>query len=148
MALLERCLDDETLPWVWKLGDFTPWNVQLDGRTSKLHIIDLEYASRIWLPGWDLFHFLSLNQGTIPKAKKVDDWPHIELVHRYFQRLSVPRGFVELLRLGYLVDLYSAWTEMWQSSGREKSFDANRELKNLSSSIERLSVLLRREKSL
>jgi len=56
MAMAEEWLATISLPFRFCHGDFTPWNLQRDGK--KLFIVDWECASAIGSPMWDLFHFI------------------------------------------------------------------------------------------
>jgi len=143
MALLEDRLGDETLPWVWRFGDFTPWNVQFDVRISKVHVIDLEYASRCWLPGWDLFHYLC-SPHWLGRLKKVmarvyqsreSNW-----VREYTRRMSMSEWTVPLLHLGYVLDIYTMRFEMWHRSNLRLSPNAIRVFRYLSNCMEYLCI--------
>ena len=56
MRILEREFQAGKIPIVSAHRDFAPWNIKLNG--VHLSLFDWEYASRGYLPLYDLFHFV------------------------------------------------------------------------------------------
>jgi hypothetical protein len=136
--LLAHTLDGVELPWVWRMGDFVPWNLGADSSRKKLTVVDLEYAASNSIPGWDIFHFCAAagnrNSGN-------NDWASMfkqPEITRYFGGLGVDSGVIPQLFLAYVVDLWILWAEMWKRYGRMQPFGTAklfREKANLTASL-------------
>ena len=57
LKVAEKPLLGKTVEWSAYHGDFTPWNMFVEG--GKLFVFDWEYALRTCLPGLDRYHFLT-----------------------------------------------------------------------------------------
>ncbi len=114
LNLLHRAIGMVEFPWVWRLGDFVPWNIGLaNDQEEVVQVIDLEYARANWLPGWDVFHFLRSQKG-FSGLREVNRW------NDYFESLGIPEYVVPHLSLAYLVDLFLLWQTSWFDAGQLK----------------------------
>lgn len=123
--LLETQLGTTELPFVWRLGDFTPWNTGLDTTNNKLQAIDVEYAAAGSSPGWDMFHFLTLAHGNPMKA--IYQTQH-QAVGRYCTALDLATAHIPLLHMAYLLDIWFLWADVWD--GKPASLRAIRGFRN------------------
>jgi hypothetical protein len=124
--LLGSKLGSRELPFVWRMGDFAPWNLGVDGRAGKILAVDLEYAAPRDIPGWDLFHFLSGSLTRQPLAGRA--W-------KYFQALEVDPELVPWLRAAYLAGLCLRWIRLWCAPGILKTAEALRALRAKSNQL-------------
>lgn len=132
LKVMEKKLGNTILPWTFRLGDVTRWNIAVDVQANSLRIIDPEYAKENWLTGWDIFHF-SVAGNRFPVA------PDFQLVEMFLGNLGVPENLVRVLYLAYLVDLFTEWIEVWQDAGIPVSPTANSTLRDLGKKIWSLS---------
>jgi thymidylate kinase len=133
------------IPWIWRLGDFTPWNIGLDREKGRVQVIDLEYASNKNLPGWDVFHFLSQSfNGRSDPLKDLYSSPY-PIVSRYFDLVKIDPRLIPVLCLCYLIDLWTVRAHMWQMDSRPKSARALEVFSSTMKSIARLAERIRRE---
>jgi len=117
--ILEKALDSLTaslgtidIPWVWRLGDFTPWNTGIEKKAGRIACIDVEYADRDSIPGWDIFHFL--RQAAGQNSGKVDIASAAQRDGlAYFEALSIYPRLIPTLYAAYLFDLYTLWAVLW-----------------------------------
>jgi|GEM_PF-261443 len=133
-------LGPEEIPCVWRLGDFSPWNLGIDKRSRRISAIDVEYAERDSIPGWDIFHYVSQAAG----RKRLDVAAAVR--HGwlgYFEALRVDPLLIPMLYAAYLGDLYTLWAELWHESGQPISARAAEILDRL---IQLLGGLLQRQK--
>ena len=132
------------IPWVWRLGDFTPWNISVNKNANKIVTIDLEYASDKCIPGWDIFHFISQSSHkTVDKFQDIYLPANYHVILPYFQELNIDEGLIPLLYIAYLVDLWTLWMQMWEESGRSQSVEAFRAFRRIITIIQ--SILIHRE---
>jgi len=113
VELLKSRLENAILPWTWRLGDVSPYNLAIDFGKRMLLVTDLEYACKESLPGWDLFHFLRSSYGPIYNWKTNDSING--MVSKFFMQLGLNAVHPNLLYLAYLVDLCLLWYESWGS---------------------------------
>jgi hypothetical protein len=129
-TLVERALDflkdslgSTDIPWVWRLGDFTPWNTRIERREHRIACIDVEYAEKDGIPGWDLFHFLSQTAGKNVRTANI-----VSAVQRdslaYFEALCIRPQLIPTLYVAYLSDLYTLWAQLWARNNRPLTADA------------------------
>ncbi len=134
LTILAAHLGDVELPWFWRLGDFTPWNIGVSG--GLITVIDLEYAARNCLPGWDILHFLAQTQFYNGRTTKQST-----LIDGYFSSLGIDTGLTPILNLAYALDLWLMWATAWQEASRPLSSSAinafRKKLMNISLLIER-----------
>lgn len=57
----DQFLHGRVFPFGWAHRDFTPWNTRMDG--DQLLVFDWEMARPDYPPGYDLFHFVSIQAG-------------------------------------------------------------------------------------
>ncbi len=99
-------------PFIWRLGDFSPWNLGLDRETGKLNVTDLESARPSWLPGWDLFHFFQISHFGLQVLRAEQ-----RSFFSYFGALGiVGERIIVLLALAYTLDVWSAALQEWSQS--------------------------------
>ncbi len=141
-AVVEKGLDFLTdslgsidIPWVWRLGDFTPWNTRIEKREHRIACIDVEYAEEDGIPGWDLFHFLTQIAGENIHAAGVV-LSALRDARPYFEALSIDPRLVPPLYVAYLLDLSTLWAEMWAQHNRPLSAEAGRALARLAGLLE------------
>jgi hypothetical protein len=98
-------LQGGALPWVWRMGDFAPWNIGVDRVGQKIHIVDFEYAEADSLLGWDLFHFFrSASRCAATGMSFLREY--LPGISPYFSRLGIDTDQIRFLYLAYLLDLY------------------------------------------
>jgi hypothetical protein len=103
------------VPWVWRTGDFAPWNISVNPLDRQVYAIDLEYAEGGSLPGWDLFHFFrAAPQGEIRYLRLLQD-NHSHLA-AYCAALSLDHEHIPYLSLAYLLDLYTMERQICKDS--------------------------------
>lgn len=102
-----------TIPMVWRLGDFTPWNICIDINENKTLLIDLEYAESESIPGYDIFHFLSQ---TSKSSIDICDLctGRDPMISHYFQKMNIDLSVVPFLYISYMLDLLTMWYQMWK----------------------------------
>ncbi len=118
IAALERAVQqiyrsagNRVLPFVWRLGDFSPWHVKANDQ-GKVLVIDLENSRASWFPGWDVLHFFhqafSNNEFKIYVMLAQFEW-----AMAYFRWLELEQ-VVPLLTLIYWIDLWSEYAVAWK----------------------------------
>jgi thymidylate kinase len=137
IELLETSLGSVALPWFWRLGDFTPWNLGIDYTGAKVQVIDLEYAGGAALPGWDLFHFWAQTNFARAHGRRRDAFA------AYFRAVEVDERFVPLLDLCYRLDLFTERAKAWEESGQRRSARAVGDFNDGLRSIQELTHRIR-----
>ncbi len=112
LDFLTSALDSIDIPWVWRLGDFTPWNTGIEKEARRITCIDVEYADRDSIPGWDIFHFLSQAAGQGIRRVDVASTAQREC-RAYFEALGISPRLIPALYAAYLCDHYSLWAQLW-----------------------------------
>jgi hypothetical protein len=128
MALLERRIGHESLPWILRLGDFLPWNFGVDPATNRIDVVDLEFAETDSLVGWDVFHFLI---GIRPRFAPLHLAEHFasEAFQSYFKFFNVRPEIVPYLQLAYLIDITIFFRHMWQDQQLTPNATRNTQLR-------------------
>jgi hypothetical protein len=134
-ALMGSKMGPLDLPFVWRVGDFVPWNIAVDRKADRIQAVDLEYASPRCIPGWDLFHFLS--QSSIGGGDRLPGWSAAlrNPAMRYFEALRIDSALVPWLHAAYLVSLWLLWTRSWSAPGVVKSAAALEGLRGKSNQL-------------
>jgi hypothetical protein len=111
-SALEQIKDklwDLRLPFHFCHGDFVPWNALGLGRQTFL--FDWEYSRRLWLPGFDLFHFLIQTRLLLGKTSLAHIYRDVlekvtrsQDIRMYWERLEIEKRNVRFLLLLYLLD--------------------------------------------
>lgn len=138
---IENAIQDLESPFFIKLGDFTPWNVAQDD--AKIAIVDLEFAERNYLAGWDLFHFIH-TAGEI-YTRKVNQEKYTLLKRGYFSGLNIDNSVIPFLELAYFLDLCIDRSSKFSISGRPINTNTDRKLNGLIRHIALMTVELGRE---
>ncbi len=129
-GFLTDSLGSTAVPWVWRLGDFTPWNTRVEKKAHRIACIDVEYAERDGLPGWDLFHFLSQAAGNNVRTANIVSGVQRE-ARAYFEALRIGPHLVPLLYVAYLLDLSTLWAQLWAQDNRPLTADARHTMARL-----------------
>jgi len=123
LDLLTSRFGSAELPWVWRLGDFTPWNTGVDMNQNRVQAIDLEYAQDKSVPGWDIFHFLSSSfNGNIDQLCAI--YSANRRMLPYFRSIDIAPESIPWLYVAYLLDLWIMWALMWKAYSKPKSPEA------------------------
>ena len=133
-------LDGIEIPWVWRLGDFTPWNVFLDRKKQKIYVIDVEYAAPCAVPGWDIFHHFAQTCRNYREQHQAIYHTNRHLIEAYFRSLRIGADYVPYLHLAYAIDLWMMWQNIWTEAGDTKTERAIREFRQR---INMISILVR-----
>jgi thymidylate kinase len=141
--LMSRKLGCVEMPFVWRLGDFVPWNISIDRRAGKIQAVDLEYAAPQEVPGWDLFHFSSQPRSGLKPWFEEKPAAGASAAWKYFQALQIDPQLVPWLRAAYLASLWTLWTRLWSAPGIQKSAAAPGALRGKSNQLFLLLETLR-----
>ncbi|MEM4214356.1 MAG: phosphotransferase [Candidatus Methanomethylicaceae archaeon] len=110
-----QSLGDQSLAFVWRLGDFSPWHVRVNDQ-GKVYVIDLENARASWFPGWDIFHFF--HQASPDRWLKIHEMViQSKWALAYFYWLDLEKYIPSLILL-YWMDLWSEYAVAWKRYGR------------------------------
>jgi hypothetical protein len=109
---LASSLGSIEIPWVWRLGDFTPGNTGIEPAAGRITCIDVEYAESDGVPGWDLFHFLGQDAGRSTRSRDIISAVRRDC-HSYFDALRISPRLIPVLYAAYLADHYSLWAQLW-----------------------------------
>ena len=139
-------LDAVDLPWVWRLGDFTPWNLGIESRPPRVSCIDLEYADPRSIPGWDMFHYLRAAVGRGGDRADIASMAWRD-GQAYFEALGIDSRLVPALYAAYLIDLYTLWAELWAGYDLPPSPLAADTLARLAGSLEQAARRQRTERA-
>jgi hypothetical protein len=111
LQVLTTRLHRVDLPWVWRTGDFVPWNTGVDEARGRIVAVDLEYAAPESVPGWDLFHYLSRSGTALPGRGG-----GTRVAGTYFSALGIDPCHTPALFAAYLLDLWTMREELWSES--------------------------------
>ena len=130
LDFLASTLGSADIPWVWRLGDFTPWNAGVEKGARRIACIDLEYAEKESIPGWDIFHFLSHAAGRNARGADVVSTAQ-RRCRAYFEALDIGPRLIPALYVAYLLDLYTLWARIWARHDGQLTPPAARALSRL-----------------
>jgi hypothetical protein len=135
VALMGSSLGSSEIPFVWRLGDFVPWNVAVDKKAGKILAVDLEYAAWRSIPGWDLFHFLAQSRLGGGDCLSVHSAAGRNPARRYFEALRIDSGLIPWLLAAYLASLWLEWARLWSAPGVVKTAEALEALRGKSNQL-------------
>jgi len=135
LDLIEDRLGERIVPFVFRMGDFTRWNLAMDAHANLLQLIDFEYARESWLVGSDAFHFIR-SEGII----------NSETPNAFLCSLGISLEDSAVLYLAYLADIFAEWYMTWLAVQKRPHASAQKELKCLLNSMLRIVVQLESKK--